>query len=145
MRLYHIAPISLSIPSVGRYLLRSLFFLRTAEQKEITRARYPFYSAKVSAPTISLSIFPRFLFLTLVPFLFLPRHPLFLSLSLRLCPPGSLLAHFLDLFYVAIWHRWLFDGKKGLSYKREKWKSERKRKKMLIYGSFIFRDTRTNN
>lgn len=73
MRLYHIAPILLSIPSVGRYLLRSLFFLRTVEQKEITRARHPFYSAKVSPgrllPVSSLSLLhPSFAFSSDSPF-----------------------------------------------------------------------------
>jgi hypothetical protein len=83
MRLYHIAPILLSIPPVGRYLLRSLFFLRTAEQKEITRARHPFYSAKVSAPIVS-SRFLLFLFLA-PPY---PFSPFPISLSLFLCSPG---------------------------------------------------------
>lgn len=89
MRLYHIAPILLSIPPVGRYLLRSLFFLRTVEQKEITRARHPFYSAKVSPgrllPVSSLSLLhPSFAFSSDSPFS--DPHSLRPSLGIPLAP-----------------------------------------------------------
>lgn len=89
MRLYHIAPILLSIPPVGRYLLRSLFFLRTVEQKEITRAPgVPFTVLRYPRPS-SPPVFYAFSFPSLVPFFLRPFPFLAFCVSVSARVPSS--------------------------------------------------------
>lgn len=96
----HIAPILLSIPPVGRYLLRSLFFLRTVEQKEITRAPgVPFTVLRYPRPSPP-PVFYAFSFPSLVP-LFLRPFP-FLAFCFCIRQSCSLFAHFLGSLYAII-------------------------------------------
>lgn len=127
MRLYHIAPILLSIPPVGRYLLRSLFFLRTVEQKEITRAPgIPFALLRYPRPS-SPPVFYAFSFPSLVP-LFLSSFPFSGLLFLNRVPS---LPTFSALF---TWH---FNTEKTLLYYIQ---NKRKRKR-ASKGKDLFKDT----
>lgn len=124
MRLYHIAPILLSIPPVGRYLLRSLFFLRTVEQKEITRAPgIPFAVLRYPRPSSPPVFYAFSFFHPLSPF-FLRPFP-FLAFCVSVSTRVPSLPTFSALF---TWH---FNTEKRLSYyfqNKKKRKREHHRK-----------------